>query len=219
MSDADHSHHAAPSANDPTQQQSRASMLERQLADVRQQLDETRKKLDEMRKHALIDSLTNVGNRRSLNEELGRRIAEFERYGKIFSIIAIDLDALKSINDHFGHPAGDALLKGIASELVRSLRNCDQVFRYGGDEFVALLPETNLDQAHCTASRLCDSVARLEIELEQNLISSSISAGVAQVRSGEDAAQLMARADRQMYAAKSAGGNRADADTAKQQPS
>ena len=100
---------------------------------------------------ARIDELTGLLNRRALNELITNEIARHSRYGGVLSIIILDLDSFKAFNDNYGHLAGDKLLREIGSITKRAIRSSDQAFRYGGDEFAILLPQTTINAAHDVA--------------------------------------------------------------------
>jgi diguanylate cyclase (GGDEF)-like protein len=157
-----------------------------------------------------IDGLTEVYNYRAFYELLDAEIARSKRHDRPLSVLMIDVDDLKSYNDALGHQAGDQILKEIAWLLKRSLRNCDFVARYGGDEFGVILVETKKADAVETAKRLSHLVQ--EIRLQDRGISAhravTISIGVASAPTdGEEVRELVAKADRALYEAKTAGGN------------
>lgn len=161
-----------------------------------------------LRQEAQHDELTGLGNRRSLRTSLAAERARFERYGETFSVAVFDLDKLKSINDEHGHPAGDAAICGVADVLRREGRETDLAVRYGGDEFVVLLPHTSSDEAMVFANRTLRHVARLN----PAGIPVTVSVGVASfTRSTAADAEddVIGRADAAVYRAKRAGGNRA----------
>lgn len=153
---------------------------------------------------ALEDGLTGVGNRLALEEELLRAGELFRRYGRAVSLVILDIDHFKSINDRIGHPGGDKTLQLVAQQLQRRLRASDHVFRYGGEEFVLLLPETSLDNALAAAEGL-----RTEMPLVPGTAESvRFSAGVAEHVAGEDVEAWLRRADEALYRAKRAGRDR-----------
>ena len=152
-----------------------------------------------LRDQSLRDPLTGTANRRGLDDTLTREVARAIRSATPLSVVMIDLDHFKSFNDEHGHPAGDALLKAAADAWRAELRTGDTLARFGGEEFVALLPNCDLTGAMKLAQRLLDVVPS-----EQ-----TASAGVAQLNGGESGADLIARADTALYASKAAGRNRA----------
>jgi len=154
---------------------------------------------------ARIDGLTGLLNRRSLDEMITSEIGRHSRYGGIFSMIILDLDSFKAFNDNYGHPAGDKLLRQIGSVLKNSIRNADQAFRYGGDEFAILLPQTIIDSAHEVAERVRQRIAS---QFNSNHISVTASLGLASwPGDGIGPNEIMSAADTALYHAKRSGGN------------
>ena len=153
-----------------------------------------------------IDELTGLFNRRHFEERLQEEVSRHSRYGEMFSILMIDLDNFKSYNDVHGHPAGDILMSQIGKILRRSVRNVDQAFRYGGDEFVVILPQTAKDDAYVVAERIRGQIAG---EMEKKPISVTCSIGLASYPSdGVVGSELVEVADTALYYAKRTGGNR-----------
>jgi diguanylate cyclase (GGDEF)-like protein len=145
------------------------------------------------------DPLTGLCNRQALDETLENYLTMHRRYGMLFSVAIFDLDHFKAFNDKNGHVAGDRLLKQIASLLDQQARDTDVVTRSGGEEFIVVLPGTELAGATMFAERMRYTVARMT--------SLTISAGVAMVADGDDARGFLTRADSALYAAKAAGRN------------
>ena len=108
--------------------------------------------------------MTGLYNRRYFNEQLTKEIDRFQRFGHAFSFIIVDLDFLKKINDSLGHHHGDTAIKHIANVIKKSVRDVDTVGRFGGEEFVILLPETDLAPARMVAERICQAIREKEIE-------------------------------------------------------
>lgn len=147
------------------------------------------------------DPLTGLSNRRALEDSLGTLFAMLSRYGNPFSLMILDIDHFKRVNDDQGHLYGDQVLQQTARLLDDCARDTDIVVRYGGEEFVILMPETSLDGAAAFAERL-----RLEIEQDLPI---TVSCGAAFAREDDSADALFLRADQALYAAKNAGRNRA----------
>ncbi|MEA3442631.1 MAG: diguanylate cyclase [Chloroflexota bacterium] len=155
---------------------------------------------------AHIDELTGLYNRRYFEEQLKEEIARHTRYGGIFSLCMLDLDSFKTYNDMYGHPSGDRLLAQIGEITRNSIRDTDRAFRYGGDEFIAILPETPAKDAYTVADRVREQIAA-EMEAKENAVTCSI--GVASYPSdGVLAGELVNAADTALYYAKHTGGNR-----------
>ena len=156
---------------------------------------------------ARTDPLTRLPNRRSLDERLAAEVLRAERYGGVLSVLLLDLDHFKSVNDDNGHEAGDAALLEVAELMAEACRDPDMVGRWGGEEFLMVLPESDTQAAHAVASRVRERVERHAFTGIGNL---TISIGVASMVPGDTAAALLKRADRALYAAKSGGRNRVE---------
>ena len=163
------------------------------------------RELGTMRKRAERDPLTDLHNRRGFDEYLGGEIARFERYGRPFAVIMLDIDHFKKINDTHGHDVGDHAIKRVADLVASSLRDVDIAARYGGEEFAIILPETNLARAVEVAERI-----RGRVEASSTpQIRLTISAGVAAApESSSDGKDLVRKADAALYASKNAGRNK-----------
>ena len=155
--------------------------------------------LEEVKKLAVLDPLTGVHNRRAFFEEAEREFSRSLRYKRPMAVIMIDVDKFKSINDSYGHPAGDAVLKSIAEMIRSQLRDLDLFARYGGDEFIVLLPEIDLAGGNLIAERITAAISSLEINLDGFLFHPSITAGTADyLPSDRSLATLIARADKDL---------------------
>ncbi len=159
---------------------------------------------------ALKDPLTGVNNRASMDAYLKHEILVSERHKNAMSLIMLDIDLFKSINDTFGHVVGDVVLRAVANTIVKCTRDSDVVFRYGGEEFVVILTNTEGAGADFLAERIRQSVAALDIDVLANHTSITVSAGVAQFRPGDSPISLLSRADSRLYAAKKLGRNRVE---------
>jgi diguanylate cyclase (GGDEF)-like protein/putative nucleotidyltransferase with HDIG domain len=154
---------------------------------------------------AITDDLTGLFNRRYFDERLNEEIARHNRYGGTFSLILYDLDYFKQYNDTNGHNAGDKLLKEITRNVNRLLRNVDMVFRYGGDEFAIIVPETSSEDALSISERVRTSVVAI---METRNIGVTISMGIASFPTdGAMVEDLIQAADAALYQAKQSGGN------------
>lgn len=155
------------------------------------------------------DALTGVLNRRSLEEAATRLWARCSRTGETLAIMMIDVDHFKAINDKFGHPIGDEVLRRLATVAEQSVRIDDYFARYGGEEFCVLLPATSEEAAVVLAERLRQAYAATKMEFDGKVFSSTISIGVADSEhTGLEFALLVAAADQAMYRAKQTGRNR-----------
>ena len=161
-----------------------------------------------LEKLAVTDSLTGVHNRKKLDDILADQFARFRRHHRPFAVMMLDLDHFKSINDNYGHVAGDRILANVAAILKRSVRTVDFVARYGGEEFVVVLVETTLDAAMDVAERIRAAVEVPHFGITDNPISVTVSLGVTHSREGDDGQEAaLARADHALYKAKHAGRN------------
>ena len=132
------------------------------------------------------------------------------RFKRSLSAILFDIDHLKQINDTYGHLVGDQILAGVSTQCLAELRQVDLLSRYGGDEFLALLSETELADAQPVAERLCSRIAELSFPAGDGLLKITISAGVAVIKEGDTLETLIERADQVLYKAKQAGRNRVE---------
>lgn len=168
------------------------------------EIKERKKAQAELSRQATIDHLTCIPNRRKFNEVLSYELMRDERYKNGLSLILCDLDNFKSINDNFGHSAGDTVLKAFTKLVSRNIRAADIFARWGGEEFVLLLPETALDKALEIAEKL-----RAETENHKFPVVGSITSsfGVTEFLEGDNEATLIKRADEALYRAKENGRN------------
>ena len=145
------------------------------------------------------DPLTGVRNRRALDETLQTRLSMLGRYANPFSVAVLDVDHFKQVNDEHGHLEGDRILQDVAHMLELTVRDTDIVARFGGEEFVVVMPETDAEGAIIFAERM-------RIRIEESL-PVTISGGIAEAIPGDDSRRLLTRADEALYAAKEAGRN------------
>ena len=157
---------------------------------------------------ALRDPLTETGNRIAMNQALQREIDLARRNLQPLSVLMLDIDHFKRINDSHGHITGDEVLKAVAGALKNSLRNIDMVFRYGGEEFMVLLSNTNREAAAMVGERLRMAVLGLQYLVEGRAIDLTISIGCATLLAGESVDSLQRRADNALYVSKRKGRNR-----------
>lgn len=151
------------------------------------------------------DPLTRISNRRALQDELEQLVNPHIRIQRPLSIILFDIDNFKQFNDDYGHLAGDKVLKSVANELNQSIRGFDTLGRYGGEEFLIILPNTNLDKALRAAERARQSIETLVID---GLPKVTVSGGVVQREEDESIETMIDRADHKLYQAKNQGRNR-----------
>ncbi|GAB3012132.1 sensor domain-containing diguanylate cyclase [Bowmanella dokdonensis] len=183
---------------------------ERAVVWVARNITERHQMQAELRRLSEQDELTGIYNRRKLMEELEEKFAEFKRYHHATSLMIFDLDHFKSINDRFGHIAGDKVLRIVTRLCAAQLREQDLFCRYGGEEFAVLLPNTSLKDAGRLAERLRRCIGEHDLQglLGENACV-TLSAGVSTIRvSDSDIEQLISRSDNALYKAKEKGRNR-----------
>lgn len=155
------------------------------------------------------DFLTGLPNRRSLDEALGRELDRVRRYGASLSVAMLDLDHFKLVNDRFGHPAGDDILRWFARTAADAFRLSDSVFRFGGEEFAVLLPAVTFEGAGDACQRFVERVAGTPLRLDAGTLELTCSIGLTAAQPADaSAASVIARADRALYEAKALGRNR-----------
>jgi two-component system, cell cycle response regulator len=157
---------------------------------------------------AVTDGLTNLANRKQLDAIISDEIPRARRYGRELSLLMMDIDHFKSINDTYGHLTGDYVLSGLASMLQKRLRPNDKLGRYGGEEFCAILPETSSQSAVVIAEELRALVESHAFVSEEKRIAVTISLGVATLAEGMQTNDLYRCADEMLYRAKRSGRNR-----------
>ena len=173
-------------------------------------LDELIVALQDVQRLSLTDALTGLGNRRHLTEALRLEIERANRFGRSLGVLALDLDHFKSINDRHGHRVGDAVLVEFAARIRRVIREVDSGFRQGGEEFVVLLPETDVPGSLTAAHRLGEAIRHAPFPVNGHTVNEGIavtvSVGIAVFpRHARTAADLLDAADQALYAAKAAG--------------
>jgi diguanylate cyclase (GGDEF)-like protein len=158
---------------------------------------------------ALTDALTGLANKRSIEDTLKRMSAQAGRSLSPLAAVMLDLDHFKQINDLFGHDRGDDVLAAVGLTITQVLRDSDFAGRYGGEEFLVLLPDTNREGALETAERLRAALGAMRVPGEERKVTASLGVAVLPDDAG-DSAQLLRHADRALYAAKQAGRNRVE---------
>lgn len=171
-------------------------------------IEELRRKIRTLRREARFDALTSLPNRRSADDELQRVRARPIRTGKRFSIVMVDIDHFKKINDHYGHGVGDQVLQQFAKLLKKNIRTEDFVARLSGEEFLIILPDTSQRGAKPLIERLRKEI-RSSFIMSGNLkIQITASFGIAEQQEDESLENLRERADKALYKAKNAGRDR-----------
>jgi diguanylate cyclase (GGDEF)-like protein len=169
---------------------------------------DTRKAMADIKTLSETDDLTGIFNRRAFLALSSHTVNLSQRYGRDFSIVMMDSDSLKTVNDAYGHEAGDELLKAMVVHAQKELRRPDLLARYGGDEFVLLLPDTNTEGARLTAERIRERIAAMPLTIDAKKITITASMGVATYPDhGLDYEQVFEAADHALYLSKSKGKN------------
>jgi len=165
---------------------------------------------DRLERLAVTDGLTGLMNHRKFQERLAEEFLRASRHKTAISLLLGDIDYFKQVNDTYGHPAGDAVLKAVAETLTKAARKIDLVARYGGEEFAVLLAQTDGAQAAVFAERIRKAVAEMKVVWQRGTIAVTISIGIAtNMEDADNRERLIAAADRALYAAKHGGRNRA----------
>ena len=177
---------------------------------VKEDISRSKKLEEELRRLATVDPLTGVLNRRSFNDLAAHEFSRCHRHAGPLGAAMIDIDHFKSVNDTYGHPVGDQVIRAVAAACHAVLRDRDVIGRLGGEEFACILPDTSPDQSEVVAERLRAAVAGVPIELpDGESCSVTVSVGISNMTvSDADVGALLARADAALYAAKQAGRNR-----------
>ena len=161
-----------------------------------------------LRKQATQDPLTGLANRSHFEALAAHALARSQRDGAPVTLLLCDVDLFKRVNDQYGHAVGDEVLVAMAAILTRNLRDGDVLARWGGEEFLALMPASAMEAACATAERIRSAIAQAPLDVGQARIALTMSFGVAQVHSAGDLQDAIARADKALYASKNAGRNR-----------
>jgi diguanylate cyclase (GGDEF)-like protein/PAS domain S-box-containing protein len=160
----------------------------------------------------LLDALTGIGNRPHIEGKIKFAIEDYQAIGAVFGVLFIDIDHFKNLNDTYGHLTGDKVLRFVANTLRQNLRTTDSCGRWGGEEFLALVPEINAAGLRVVAEKLRGLIEQANIEDNGKILKVTISIGATMIRSEDDFQSLLRRADELMYQSKQGGRNRATTD-------
>ncbi len=177
------------------------------LNELEYEAKELRDSLEKQHEQVLIDPLTGILNRSGYDENINKEFVRWRRYNSDLSIAVIDLDLFKNINDTYGHSAGDKVLATIARQIEGQIRECDVLCRYGGEEFVLLLPETALEDAMGLLEKLRIYIAECNFHYQKTPVTVTMSCGVAEFHKDDSIEDVFDRADQAMYLAKRSGRN------------
>ncbi len=187
--------------------------LQSQLETAEERLEEQAVEIEAHISRSLTDPLTGLPNRRAFNERLEERMSAWNRRQEPFSLLMLDVDYFKKLNDEHGHLAGDQVLSVVGRTIRAAVRREDAVARYGGEEFAVLLPNTTIEQAAIVAEKIRQTVASAVVDHNDQKFAVTISGGLATIAPGDASHSLIHHADVALYAAKEAGRNRVCAHT------
>lgn len=184
------------------------AIARKQVLTAEQRIEQLKGELELVSKLVHEDQLTGALNRRGLDDALAREAARAERKGSPLCIALIDIDNFKKINDSYGHQVGDVVLVHLVSIIKETIRSNDLIGRYGGEEFLLLLPDSRIDEATAVTARLQRELAHKSVSWGNKQLQVTFSAGVATRQAGESDAALIQRADQALYEAKRVGKDR-----------
>lgn len=178
--------------------------LEQTVNELHMEMDERRVAIEELEQLAITDPLTSLFNRRKFNELLAYEVERNQRYNAGLSLIMCDIDHFKKINDKFGHTAGDSALKTFSDKVTENIRDVDIFARWGGEEFMILMPNSNIDSACSVAEKLRNAIEHTSINTIDTLTASF---GVAHCNNNDTTESIVERVDAALYEAKQQGRN------------
>jgi diguanylate cyclase len=193
-----------------------AEHLRNNLRDAKKQTEALRTQLSLAQRLAATDGLTSVANRRHFDEVLSRKVHQSHLERTPLSLVLADLDHFKNVNDRYGHPTGDAVLKAFAALISETARSGDLVARFGGEEFAIVLPNTPVGNASFLVERIQRAMARIawrSADSRHDIGNVTASFGIAEIREDETGDSLIKRTDRMLYNAKKNGRNRYEIDS------
>ncbi len=190
------------------QARERTESLRERMDQMESEARRLQAKLSSEKRLSLLDPLTRIANRLAWDQRYAAECDRWRRFRQPTCVLAWDIDHFKTINDSYGHRAGDKVLAVVAESLARSIRGTDFVARYGGEEFVMLLPGTRLEDGVRLANRMRETVAQIGFHFRGKPVSVTVSCGITQLRDGDDDDTAFDRADKAMYRAKEGGRNR-----------
>jgi len=183
-----------------------------EIEKLRQKVHFLEGKLKELSKEVKTDFLTNIANKKAVTEELKKQEAIYQRYGTNYSVVFFDIDHFKNINDTYGHDAGDVILKSLGLLFKRYARDIDLIGRFGGEEFVAILPNTDKEGAYKFAEKVRQIIEKTKFMYKNTRINVTVSGGVASRNETNSAEETLKLADEKLYKAKKSGRNKICAD-------
>ena len=195
---------------DTTTMEESSRTLQQQLKKATAEAQDLKQNLEKSEREMLIDILTGVCNRKAFDKKINEFYDRFKKKNDFFSVIMLDIDLFKKLNDSYGHRIGDEVLALVGARLKECVKGKDFIARYGGDEFIVLLPMTTLKQTTIVAENIRKDMIEKQLKLKktgEKIGSISVSMGVSQIHSSDTINSVIERADEALYLAKSAGGN------------
>jgi diguanylate cyclase (GGDEF)-like protein len=182
--------------------------LQGAIEKVKSEIEQVQERARNLERQALVDPLTNSYNRRAYEQRLKEEFQRYQRYGQGFSLLLLDVDNFKNVNDRYGHSAGDLCLREVIQRVRSLLRVPDFLARFGGDEMVVILPGTGREEMKVVAEKIHSTIERTRFFYQGKQIPIRVSVGGTQIEAGDrSGTEVFNRADKALYAAKSAGRN------------
>lgn len=183
------------------------AQLQERLSEMEEELEQSKRNFKEQKRKATIDSLTGLPNREAYQQRINDELTRFQRYGSPLSLVICDIDHFKKINDSFGHLAGDKVLQLIARSLQKNIRDTDFIARFGGEEFIILMPETTAEDALIAAEKIRQLIEESPFNFRKERVSVTMSIGIAEFQENETPNNAFERADKALYKVKRTGRN------------
>ncbi len=196
--------HNAESSHTVDQQ---LSTLFTRVQELEQEATQAQEELQQQKQKAITDTLTGLPNREAYNQRAHLEWSRWQRYGNPLSLVVVDIDHFKRINDTYGHQTGDRVLQVLSKAVTKRLRSVDFMARFGGEEFVVLLPETDLENAYLLMDKIRKAIAGTPFRFKENPVQVTISCGLVMLQEGDTLEAAFARADELLYKAKESGRN------------
>jgi diguanylate cyclase len=199
-------HQSSEEVRDQSLSEQLDTLVER-VKNMEQESVNAEEKIEEQRQLALRDVLTQLPNRAGYEQRLAQEFERWQRYGRPLTLVVCDIDHFKKVNDTYGHLAGDKVLRIIAKTLAKRLRKTDYIARFGGEEFVILLPETSEQNGFDVVNTVREAIASCPFHFKEKPVSITLSFGVTEFREGDQPEAVFGRADKALYQAKDEGRN------------
>ena len=184
--------------------------LNQELEEATSQIQTLSKQLEETEREVLLDALTGLNNRKAFDRKINDLCEKFDKNEEFFSVVMLDIDYFKKFNDQYGHQVGDEVLRVVGSYFKENLKGKDFPSRYGGEEFIVLLPNTKLDKAYIVAEQIRETISKKRLKIKktgQALGNITVSVGVSEIREEDTAISVVERVDSALYLAKDSGRN------------